>query len=102
LSVIWEINTVAFLRLVLILFFFERQLSVKNGFLDIKMDEMVQNKIKPGIIVYTCLIQKCLRSKRFDQAINLFEALKHDNLQPDHVLYNTIVNGCLFNQKWDN
>jgi len=62
---------------------------------------MLVHKIKPGIIVYTCLIQTCLRNKKFDQALNLFESLKNDNLRPDHVLYNTIVNGCLYNQKWE-
>lgn len=67
------------------------------------LETMRTNGIKPGIIVYTCLIQTCLKSKnkKFNEAINLFEQLKSDKLFPDHVLYNTIVNGCLYNSKWE-
>ena len=35
------------------------------------------------------------------KAIELFETLKSEGLTADHVVYNTIVNGCLYHSKWD-
>ena len=65
------------------------------------LDELIENKIKPGLIVYTCLIQTCLKSKKFNRAIELFEQMKVQGLIPDHVLYNIIVNGCIYNSHWE-
>jgi pentatricopeptide repeat protein len=64
------------------------------------LEEMTRSNLKPGIIVYTCLIQTCLKSKKPYKAIDLFEKLKEGNT-PDHVLYNTIINGCLYHNVWE-
>lgn len=64
------------------------------------LDEMLSKGIKPGIIVYTCLIQTCLKAKKLPKAIELFDQVKQNN-RPDHVLYNTIINGCLYHQNWE-
>eukprot|EP00340_Litonotus_pictus_P000351 CAMPEP_0170528784 /NCGR_PEP_ID=MMETSP0209-20121228/14241_1 /TAXON_ID=665100 ORGANISM="Litonotus pictus, Strain P1" /NCGR_SAMPLE_ID=MMETSP0209 /ASSEMBLY_ACC=CAM_ASM_000301 /LENGTH=716 /DNA_ID=CAMNT_0010820183 /DNA_START=44 /DNA_END=2194 /DNA_ORIENTATION=+ len=64
------------------------------------LEEMMSKGIKPGIIVFTCLIQTCLKNKKFQRAIDLFETMKENN-KADHVLYNTIINGCLYHQQWE-
>lgn len=64
------------------------------------LEEMKLKGIKPGIIVYTCLIQTCLKNKKPHKAVELFEEMKLTN-KPDHVLYNTIINGCIYHQLFD-
>lgn len=61
------------------------------------LEVMKINIIKPGVIVYTCLIQACIKTKRIARAIELFELAKCENPQEiDQVMYNTIVNGCVY------
>ena len=64
------------------------------------LDEMLAKGIKPGIIVYTCLIQTCLKAKKLQKAVSLFENVKLTN-KPDHVLFNTVINGCLYHHDYD-
>ena len=64
------------------------------------LDEMLKKGIKPGVIVYTCLIQTCLKAKKLQKAINLFENVKL-TIRPDHVLFNTIINGCVYHHDYD-
>jgi len=40
------------------------------------IDEMKLSKIKPGLIVYTCLIQTCIKSHQLKNAIGLFKDMK--------------------------
>ena len=63
------------------------------------LEDMIKDRIKPGMIVYTCLIQVSFKSGDYNQAFSLFEEMKKSN-KADHVLYNTVVNGSLFHQKW--
>jgi len=60
---------------------------------------MKKNNVKPGIIVYTCLIQIAIRTRNICKAIDLFDALKKEKIQPDHVVYASLVIGCLYNKK---
>jgi len=62
---------------------------------------MKENKISPGLIVYTCLIQASIKSYDFVRTINLFEMMKNEGVVPDHVVYNTIINTCIYNYDWD-
>ena len=65
------------------------------------LDEMKKNRVIPGLIVYTCLIQTCLKCKNFSKAIHLFEELKNIKINPDHVIYSSIVNSFLYNKKFE-
>ena len=60
-------------------------------------DELVNDGITPGVVVNTCIIQACIKSKQIAKAIEIFEKLKKNYPeQADQVIYNTIVNGCVY------
>ena len=60
-------------------------------------EHMKQQGVGVGLVVYTCLIQACIKHKKIDLAIHLFYEMKGtQSLLPDHVVFNTIVNGCIF------
>ncbi len=52
-------------------------------------------KIKPGLIVYTCLIQTCIKSNEIDIALQKFKEMNQDGIQGDSVTYATLLKGCL-------
>jgi len=53
------------------------------------------------MIVYTCLVQSCIKNKDINKAIQLFETMKKQKIRPDHIVYSSIINGCLFNRKFE-
>ena len=58
---------------------------------------MKKEQILIGVIIYTCVIQACIRANCIEKDIQVFEALKASpNAFPDQVIYNTIINGCIF------
>lgn len=61
------------------------------------LDEMKDKNITPGVIVYTCLIQAAFRNNLPKVAIDLFEEMKIIS-SPDHVIYNIVINGCLYHR----
>ena len=56
---------------------------------------MKQAGIKPGIIVYTCLIQTCIKSRDLKTAIAKFYEMKKIGINADSVTYQTILKGCM-------
>jgi len=60
---------------------------------------MKKNNVKPGMIVFTCLIQTCIRTKNIEKAIEVFDNLRKEKLYLDHVIYASIIMGCLYNKK---
>lgn len=52
-------------------------------------------KIKPGIIVYTCLIQSCIRANDIETAEKLFREMNQHGIQPDAVTFATLIKGLL-------
>lgn len=56
---------------------------------------MRKNKIQPGIIVYTCLIQTCIKSGDIHTALKKFEEMTAEGISADHVTYSTLIKGCL-------
>ena len=60
---------------------------------------MKLNGVLPGVIVYTCLLQACIKNKMVDKAIEIFNDMVANNVKPDKTAYNTIVNGCIFSGK---
>lgn len=56
---------------------------------------MTRNNIRPGVIVYTCLIQACIRNRRANMFFTLFNEIVKNNIIGDTVFYNTLVNGLV-------
>jgi len=50
-------------------------------------DEMVENGSKPGVIVYTNLMQACIKDKKIEKAIDFYEKMKVQGIQCDKVCY---------------
>merc|ERR1712032_1216474 len=51
---------------------------------------------------YTSILQVLIKSKRVMNAIEIFEEILQNKMQPDQVLFNVIINGCVFNGKLEN
>ena len=62
---------------------------------------MKSEGIKPGLIVYTCLIQTCIRAKELAQATVLFYEMKKQGIMPDSVIYMTVINSYINTQWYD-
>lgn len=59
-----------------------------------------QKSITPSLITYTSIVQALIKSKNIDKAIEIFkEVIENPIFNPDQVLYNVIVNGCVFSGK---
>merc|ERR1719152_721814 len=54
-----------------------------------------QYGLKVNIQVYTCLIGACFNNRQAFKAINLHEQMLREGLQPDEMLNNVLVQGCL-------
>jgi len=62
---------------------------------------MKNDQLRPGLIVYTCLIQGCIKSKKIDKVVELFREMEAFNVRGDAVFYNTLVSGLMFNHRMD-
>lgn len=47
------------------------------------IQEMKDRRIKPGLIVYTCLIQTCIKSNEIEIALQKFKDMKSDGITGD-------------------
>jgi len=52
-------------------------------------------KLKVNIQVYTCLITACFNNRQAFKAIALHDQITKEGLQPDTMLYDVFVQGCL-------
>lgn len=59
------------------------------------LDEMKVASVKPGLIVYTCLIQTCISADRITKAEELFQQMKCERVKPDAVMFATLIKGQL-------
>lgn len=59
------------------------------------LDDMIEIGVKPGLIVYTCLITSCMYKGMIDQAVFLVEKMKNEKIKMDSVVYNTLISGCI-------
>jgi pentatricopeptide repeat protein len=58
--------------------------------------------IEPGLIVYTCLIQSCIRAKEITKAVDLFEEMRtRKSIRPDAHIFSILSNGLLHNNAPD-
>jgi pentatricopeptide repeat protein len=59
---------------------------------------MKEEKVEPGLIVYTCLIQSCIRAREIPSAIKLFDEMRsRKSIMPDAHIYSILSNGLLLN-----
>lgn len=65
------------------------------------LDDMREADVKPGVFVYTCLIQSCMQVCEVGLAIQLYEKMIQEGIAPDNVLYYTIITGCLHQNNHD-
>jgi pentatricopeptide repeat domain-containing protein 1 len=62
---------------------------------------MKREGVAPGMIVYTCLLQTCIRSKQIHKALSIYEDMKIQGVRGDKVTFNTLVNGCVYAKQLD-
>ena len=58
---------------------------------------MKSNGVEPGLIVYTCLIQTCIKSKDMETSLKLYREMSKAKILGDTVFYNTLISGLIFN-----
>lgn len=58
---------------------------------------MKNANLKPGLIVYTCLIQTCVKYKKANLLIGLYNEMISYGIKGDPVFYNTLISGLVFN-----
>eukprot|EP00933_Yihiella_yeosuensis_P064154 TRINITY_DN67495_c0_g1_i1.p1 TRINITY_DN67495_c0_g1~~TRINITY_DN67495_c0_g1_i1.p1 ORF type:complete len:639 (+),score=107.40 TRINITY_DN67495_c0_g1_i1:113-2029(+) len=56
--------------------------------------------MKPTVILYTCLMSGCLRTKNYDQAWHAYELMKADGIQADDTTYSTLLPALVLAQQW--
>lgn len=61
------------------------------------LTEMKEKKIEVGVIVYTCLIQACIKHKKIEKIVELYHEMTSSNIKGDSVFYNTVISGLIFN-----
>jgi len=64
-------------------------------------NEMISEKMKPSLITYTSILQIYIKSKRIQAGIDVFDEIIKLKLSPDQVMFNVIINGCVFNGRLD-
>jgi len=57
----------------------------------------------PDEILYNVIIDACIKSRQYDQAIELFEYLKspESKIKPDEITFNTLIKGYSLNKSMD-
>lgn len=65
--------------------------------LEIFNDMTVKKNLKPSLITFTSILQVLIKSKRIQQAIEIFNHVLESGMHPDQVLFNVIINGCVYN-----
>lgn len=57
--------------------------------------------MKPNLHVYTCLIQACVRNKQLRKSWELFGRMLCADILPDAITYGSVIQGCVYNNKFD-
>lgn len=57
----------------------------------------VRIKSIPGVILYTNIIQGCVKCKKISEMLDLVADMKRNDIQCDSILYNTIISGLAYN-----
>ena len=61
------------------------------------LKKMKEEKIAPGIISLTCLLQICVKLKNIELMEQIYNEVKKRELRGDAVFYNTLVSGFVYN-----
>lgn len=51
--------------------------------------------VAPGIVVYTCVIQTCIRAKQILTAVDKYDDMKRRKVLGDSVTFSTLLKGCV-------
>lgn len=54
---------------------------------------MKKEGVRPGLIVYTCLIQTCIRCEQVNLAHQIYTDMKNQGIKADQVTFNTLLQG---------
>jgi len=65
----------------------------------LELFKKIKETSNPSLILYTCVIQACIRSKKIDLIYGLYQEMKDNHVECDEVLYNTIISGFTFNNQ---
>lgn len=63
----------------------------------LRVFEDVRSQGVPGLILYTCIVQACIRCKKIPKMLEYFNEMRVNRIECDEVLYNTIISGLTFN-----
>lgn len=55
------------------------------------LNQMKKRNFKPGVIIYTNLLQVCFNMRRIDRAVLLFEKMQQENIQRKNKYINFLV-----------
>jgi pentatricopeptide repeat protein len=59
------------------------------------LDEMKGQAVEPSLITYSIVIKGYCQGNRLEEALQVWETMvQATNLQPDEIMYNTILDGC--------
>jgi pentatricopeptide repeat protein len=59
--------------------------------------EKAKQSLRPGLVLYTCIIQACIRCKKVKKVMQLHHEMNQKGIECDEVLYNIIISGLTFN-----
>merc|ERR550537_510771 len=57
--------------------------------------------LKPGKVIYTCLIQACTSNRQLSRALGVFEDMWKRGIEPDGATFGALVAGCAQVSDWD-
>eukprot|EP00916_Digyalum_oweni_P002514 GHVL01004617.1.p1 GENE.GHVL01004617.1~~GHVL01004617.1.p1 ORF type:complete len:839 (+),score=78.88 GHVL01004617.1:104-2620(+) len=60
-----------------------------------------QFNILPGVYVYTCLIQACIRNQQLKRAVEVFSEMVKNVIAPDAITYGALIHGCVYANKFE-
>ncbi|KAF5811567.1 putative tetratricopeptide-like helical domain superfamily [Helianthus annuus] len=65
--------------------------------INVLLKEMKENEIKPDIVTYGMVVNHLCKSRRVDEALDMFKQMKEGSdgisVKPDVILYNTLIDG---------
>jgi len=61
------------------------------------LKEMKSKGFRLGLIIYTCVIQTCVKSKKINEMLSFYEEMLDAQIKPDEVFLNIFISGLCFN-----
>jgi len=57
--------------------------------------------LRPSVLVYTSLIQACIRNRQVKRALEVFDTMNRKGERGDGVTFGTLINGCVYALHFD-